>query len=301
MIADAADLRPHAQSLVEIAQEIGRTRFQVTRAREMYAQVDGLMAQGAVVNESEMLVWRVLAEIGAGDLTAAAKRAERLAEVAKERSAHLRGHALGALSTVALARGDWDAIARLSHATRTLVDGAAPEISFCLIASSPIANGAVADVRAGRPAPEDLRRLMNRTVPISNRVRAAMQFLPEAMQGRADELDEVLDSYKRQERIGDTTIWDPWRMLLVSGLVMLERWDALDSHLTVMDEAGRNGGRGAHAFADAVREEREAARGGPAPTHSALRGLGFQGFSELLAYRPSRIGSGSPQTSLKPK
>jgi hypothetical protein len=40
------------------------------------------------------------------------------------------------------------------------------------------------------------------------------------------------------------------------------------------------------ALLGAIREEMDAARGGPAPTHGPLRALGYAGWSALLTYRP---------------
>ena len=40
------------------------------------------------------------------------------------------------------------------------------------------------------------------------------------------------------------------------------------------------------ALLGAIREERDAAHGGPAPTHARLRALGYLGWSRLLAFRP---------------
>jgi hypothetical protein len=41
------------------------------------------------------------------------------------------------------------------------------------------------------------------------------------------------------------------------------------------------------SFADAIREEMAAAKGGRRPSHGPLRVLGYNGLSELLSYRPA--------------
>jgi hypothetical protein len=73
-------------------------------------------------------------------------------------------------------------------------------------------------------------------------------------------------------------------------LTMLECWDEVDDALRPLDGVAECS-RYLRALVRAIRKEISAARGGPAPTHAALRELGYHEWSQLLAYRP---GSSSP-------
>jgi hypothetical protein len=70
-------------------------------------------------------------------------------------------------------------------------------------------------------------------------------------------------------------------------LTMLEQWGALGDALEPLDRIAENGSPYLEALVAAIREEIGASLGGPAPRHEMLRELGYVGWSELLAYRPS--------------
>jgi hypothetical protein len=72
-------------------------------------------------------------------------------------------------------------------------------------------------------------------------------------------------------------------------LTMLERWDEVDEVLRPLERVAQKGSRYLEALIAAIREEKAAALGGPAPTHRMLRELGYWGWSQLLAYRPEAL------------
>ena len=75
-------------------------------------------------------------------------------------------------------------------------------------------------------------------------------------------------------------------LMAAISLTMLERWDELRPVLARLDELAGYGAHLGGAVAEAIREEEQAAAGGPAPRHERLRTLGYLGISELLRFRP---------------
>jgi hypothetical protein len=80
-------------------------------------------------------------------------------------------------------------------------------------------------------------------------------------------------------------VWDLNETNFAVANAMRGSWSEVDRLLPQLDAMAKRGATLASAMAAALREEREAARGGPKPTHTALRSLGYLGLSELLSYR----------------
>jgi hypothetical protein len=69
---------------------------------------------------------------------------------------------------------------------------------------------------------------------------------------------------------------------------MLESGDPLERVLGLLEAAVGGGSQYLEALVTAIREERDAARHGPAPRHAGLQKLGYVGWSQLLSHRPSQ-------------
>jgi len=282
LVESLPDPRPLADTLRLIAQMrviVG----DIAGARSSYARIDELVASGAVVNEGEVLMWRTVLEFLAGNLEYAQRLADALLNFARTRSAHLRGHALGALGLVAFGRGDWDRLRAIAREAEALVT-ASPGLGFCLIPAAAVAQGAVAERLAGRIPPDSTDALVERMVPESASVRAATLVLPRFMAGATTPDDDVRTAYATR-RMWHRNIWDPAGINLALALTVAGRWDEVPRALAPLDDVAGRGGRVAGALAAAIREEMEAAPGGPAPGHHELRALGYLGLSEVVRFR----------------
>jgi hypothetical protein len=56
----------------------------------------------------------------------------------------------------------------------------------------------------------------------------------------------------------------------------------------LLEAAVGGGSQYLEALVTAIREERDAARHGPAPRHAGLQKLGYVGWSQLLSHRPAQ-------------
>jgi class 3 adenylate cyclase/tetratricopeptide (TPR) repeat protein len=259
------------------------------RAADLYRTVvDRLIPAGAIVNEPEALLWNTVATFHTGDLDGADAQSDRFLDDATRRSAHTRQHALALKALLQLSRGAWEGVRATAQELTRLID-ANPEAGFCLIGASGCACGAIAETVAGG-SPERLDELVARTVPESELVRAGSVMVAKVMAGEQAALVDGLKAYAPDLRLWDRVrTWDVCDLMPAIALTMLERWDELGSTLARLDDFARGGSQVAGAVAAAIREEEAAARGGPAPRHVDLRGLGCLGISELLQFRP---GSG---------
>jgi len=244
-----------------------------------------LAAAGAGFNLPEALMWRSSAYFHAGDLARSGDDADRLLDISRTMSPHTRQHAIGTKARVLLGRGDWQGAIEQADDLRTLVR-AYPDDSFCLIGASAIADGAIAEIVEGRPAPEDLDALVLRLVPESPAIRAATLLMPLAMSSRKVAEDDAHLAYARETpRFDREQVWDLTEMHWAIAHVVREQWNELEPLLARLEARAGHGAKFAGALAAALREEMAAARGGPKPKHEALRNLGYHGISQLVSYR----------------
>src|SRR5205823_2939405 len=68
---------------------------QLTDAEATFRQIDEISAQGGYVNVGEILLWRALVLVAAGDLARAEAVARELEAFAATSTPHTRGHAFG--------------------------------------------------------------------------------------------------------------------------------------------------------------------------------------------------------------
>jgi class 3 adenylate cyclase len=248
-------------------------------------RVDQLTRRGAKVDEHQALLWRFMAFYHAGDLDSAERIAERAAVLARGQSPHYQSHSLGMLSWVAVARARWTEVATLAAETEKLVTDN-PSLGFCLVGAGAVAWGSVGDILRGGELSESLEPLLHRMVPESGPIRASILFLPSAMIGLDRWLADAAGAYRSSTQFWDRQEWDQFGVNLAIGLTVLERWDGLGPYLQNLERGAAHGGRLCAAIRDAVGEEEAGSRGGPAPRHQALHGLGYGGLSELLSFRP---------------
>ena len=281
IVRGAKDPRVHADAL----QRLGIVKMwagEIAAAQDTYRRVDELVAQGAWVNEVEMMWWRGLTCYLAGALGEVERMSGRLTQVARRRSAHLRSHALALVAHVLFARGDWERLAALGGELVELVTSN-PSTQFCLAAAGAAGYAVVADAIRGRPSPLRIDEFVPQMVPESAAVRDADLILPLATLGR-DCADLSTAAFGRSGAVWDREVIDPLGLRLVMALVVQGRWDDLEAPLERLDRAAGNGSALSTAVATAARGEMA---GGPARerSHQALRALGYIGLSETLAFR----------------
>lgn len=263
---------------------------EVARSLELSEAVfDRLVPAGAIVNEPEGLIWYALAALHSGDQSRADALANRLLIESTRRSAHTRQHAYAVKAFIQLVRGAFDEVGVTRRDLGDLID-ANPDAAFCLIGAAAIAYGAIADVFAGGPLPEDLDGLVARLVPESPFIQTSAVMLPKVMAGDEDALREGLRGYEPRLRLRDRQrAWDISDLMPSIALTMLQRWDELVPSLDRLDRFARSGSRLAAAVAHAIREEEAASRGGLRAGHAELVALGYAGLSRLLRFRPANV------------
>jgi hypothetical protein len=285
LLEAVTDKRPYADALWRLALVHLATNGDCGQAVELWDLVFGLVRQGVEVNEPEALMWYALALFHAGELGRAEAAADRLLELSVTKSAHTRQHAIGTKALMRFARGDWNGAAALAIEVRSIVQEN-PDASFCLVGANLAAYGAIIELMRGRALPADLVPLIERMLPTAKASRAATLLLPTIMAGGAGSEDEARRGYAPETGLWDReSIWDVAGMNLAMAQVVRERWPEAEHELPRMDRLGEKGAAFASALAAAIREEIAGARGGPKPQHEALRRLGYDGVSELLAYR----------------
>jgi hypothetical protein len=161
-----------------------------------------------------------------------------------------------------------------------------PDDTWCIIGANLLAYGAVAEIAEGKPAPHDLDSLMLRIVPESKATRAATLLMPLVMSSRQADEEEAHRSYAPETPIFDReSIWDLTETHWAIAYVVREQWNELEPLVARLAEWADRGAKFAGALAGALREEMNAAHGGPEPKHEALRELGYRGISQLVSYR----------------
>jgi len=208
----------------------------------------------------------------------------------------LQTHAHRELAHVLLARGDWQGLCDLAITTQRLV-AQHPETSFCYAITVVLSFASVAHVLSGRKpnARAPLSRAESQAHVLLSRAELPLQAEPLEREsvlllaygtlGERHKFDQL-----RREVLAQVSqpFWYFRRMEAVV-LTMLERWDALPEVLPPLEQVARKGSPYIEALLAAIREERAAAEGGPKPRHAMLRGLGYAGWSQLLAHRPLAV------------
>jgi tetratricopeptide (TPR) repeat protein len=285
LLEAVTDKRPYGDALWRLALVHLVTNGDCGQAVELLDLVFELARQGVEMNEPEALMWSTLALFHAGELGRAEASADRLRELSVTMSAHTRQHAIGTKALVRFARGDWTGVAALAAELRSIVSEN-PDASFCLVGANLAGYGAIAELIRDGALPADLVPLAERIVPTANATRAAALLLPTIMSGAAGSEDEARRAYAPETGLWDReSIWDIAGMNLAIAQVVRRRWQEAERELPRMDRLGEKGAAFASALAAGIREEIAGARGGPKPQHDALGKLGYNGVSELLAYR----------------
>ena len=248
---------------------------------------DELIPAGAHINTPEALAWFGGAAVEAGDLAKAERLAMELDAESLHRSVHTRSHYFAVVALIAFGRGAWQALRDARDELLALADNN-PDVGFCLLSASAVGFGAAGEVLAGAPLATDIDTIVHRQIGDSDPAEAAAVLLPKAMTGDATALQRGLAAYQPRMRLWDRyRVWDPADLMPAIAMTMLERWVDLPPIMARLDEVANHGGRLAGAVAEAIREEEQAAAGGPNAQHRALRDLGFFGISELLRFRPA--------------
>jgi class 3 adenylate cyclase len=248
-------------------------------ARQTYERFNAAAA-GTMVGEP--LEFRAILALNIGDLAEAEALAERFRASSASRGPHLQTHAHREQCHVLLARGDWHGLGQLAVETERLVADH-PETSFCYAVTAVLSFAAVAHALEGR-GPEAQALLTRAEAPLQAEPleRESVLLLANGVAGRLDRVAEL----RRQVREGTSPPFWFFKRMEAVALTMLERWDEVDDALRPLERVTARGSRYLEALVAAIREEMAASRSGPAPTHRALRDLGYWGWSRLLAYRP---------------
>jgi class 3 adenylate cyclase/tetratricopeptide (TPR) repeat protein len=288
LLESGADLSTRADALWRLALMHFSVTEDMNQALSALDLAFRLAAGGAAFNLPEALMWRSTAFFHAGDLERSDADADRLLDVSRPLSPHTRQHALGTKARVLLGRGDWAGVIEQADALRSLFRDY-PDDNFCLIGASGIADGATAQIIEAGRVPEDLESLMLRLIPESPPIRAATLLVPVVMSSGDVAEDDAHRAYARETPIFEREqIWDLTETHWAIAGVVRQQWKELEPLVARLDGRAGRGSKFAGALAAALREEMAAARGGPRPKHEALRGLGYNGISQLVSYRVPR-------------
>jgi hypothetical protein len=278
---------PDVTRLGEVLRPIAMAQYLAAAVRDAeptYRLIDEVRERGGFVNVGEVLMWRALSRVIAGDLAGASALARDLDDVAERSTLHTKGHALGVWATVLVARGDWDAVREVAHEVKRIVTEN-PAATWCVIPGFAIAGAAKADLLDGRSFARDTVTLAAQIMPSLSSSRASILMLVRAMVGE--------DAFGPEERraYSDPVWWyrnwvDPLALEPMIACVVQRRWNELGPYLARLDAVESPL---AVAFTAAVREELAEADGGTVPVHSALRELGYGGYSELLRFRAAAV------------
>jgi class 3 adenylate cyclase len=252
-------------------------------AERSYERLDRLTARGVATDRQ--LEFRAILALNTGDLEEARSLAARYLAVSASRGPHLRTHAYREQCHVLLAEGNWRGLRDLAQDTDRLVSGH-PETAFCYAVSTMFAFAAVAcAVQGNRSEAEALLSRAEAPLQAEPLERESVLLLASASVGRSD---KVVDLLRIARQKYPAPLWYFTRMEAVV-LAMLEQWDALNEVLLRLERIAAVGGsKYIDALVAAIREEMNAAEGGPAATHGRLRELGYLGWSHLLSHRPAK-------------
>jgi class 3 adenylate cyclase/tetratricopeptide (TPR) repeat protein len=252
-------------------------------ALRSYQRLDTLAAASGLAGEQ--LEFRGILALNIGDLAEAEALAERFRAASASRGPHLQTHAHREQCHVLLAQGNWRGLCELAAETERLV-ARHPETNFCYAVTAVLASAVIAHAVEGRRA--EARALLGRAeqmLQAEPEERESVLLLANGVAARLDRVAEL----RRQVREGATPPFWFFKRMEAVVLTMLERWDEVDETLPLLERVAKKGSRYLEALVRAIREEKAAALGGPAPTHRMLRELGYRGWSQLLSYRPEAL------------
>jgi class 3 adenylate cyclase/tetratricopeptide (TPR) repeat protein len=278
-LSEAVTDSAHLTSLLAHAAILQNRLGDFRAAKRTYERLDAVPSGTA----NQLLEFRAILALNTGDVVEAERVAAHFVDVSRVRGPHLKTHAYREQSHVFLARGNWPGLRELAAQTEQLV-AAHPATAFCYAVTTLQAFAVIADVLDGRPiaTPSLLKRV---EIPLQAEIfeRESVLLLLYAVMGREDAVDALL---QQVDQYAVPPFWFFTRTRAVA-LAMLQRWEDLDDVLAPLDRLAETGSPYLAALVAAIREEMAAARGGPAPTHQRLRELGYLGWSQLLAHRPS--------------
>lgn len=229
---------------------------------------------------------RVHAALGLGNLVQAEETARLLDAASAAWGPHLRTHAYRGSCHVGLARGDWRGLCDLAADVQRLVADH-PHTPFCYAVTTATAFAAVAHALEARWT--EARALLARAeTPLQAEPfeREAVLLLAYGTLGRRRDAERLI---REVEALGLPVPWH-FRRAQAVVLTMLQAWEPLEEALAALEAAASGGSQYLAALVSGIREERTAARGGPAPRHDGLRELGYLGWSQLLSHRPAEQG-----------
>jgi hypothetical protein len=251
------------------------------------AALDRAMAASADAPRTvrlDQLLGRCQIAFWSGDIGQGRRFATEAVALSRPMGPHLRTHATTWVSLAEFSGGVWPAVIDLADQTARLIRSNAGS-QFCAAAAATIMRGAIAHALAGRA--DEARALMRvgDTISIGRATLDVYRALPQALLGtREIPLPEHPADTIRANRLVAATI--------------LGRWDIAREEIARMRELGIKDAPFPRALADAVEEEsRAATAGGPAPTHSGLKELGYFGWSEMLARARVPLASAAPSSS----
>jgi hypothetical protein len=264
-MSEGSDLATRREILGWYAQDLLRN-FELERALEVLDQMDALHVDTNELDRMEHLRGRALIALRRGELAVLENTAHQLVEMSRRMGPHLRSHADLYSTEAAVARGDWETVARLADENDRLIRSSS-STAFCSAAGTVLAFGAVVHARAGH----------------GDEARALAQ--------------EIAATTSESQGVRGLTVFalaftgvsvDPELLSGAAGAVTAVAVGAHDRALTIASELeaqSRGGARFLAALAEAVREEVAKDRGGVTPKHAALRAIGYLGWSELLTAR----------------
>jgi len=278
-VADSASLESFLEHAAILQNRIGD--FAV--AKRTYERLDALATPGALTHEQ--LEFRAILALNTGRIGEAEELAKRFLAASASRGPHLRTHAHRERSHVLLAQGNWRGLCELAVETERLV-AEHQDTAFCYAVTTVLSFAVIAHAIEGRCS-EARALFMRAEAPMQAEPweRESVLVLANGVIGDRGKVEGLRRDARESEL---RPFWFYHRMEAVA-LTMLERWDELDEVLRPLERVVVKGSPYLDALVAAIREEMAAARGGPAPRHEKLRDLGYVGWSQLLAYRPSEM------------
>jgi class 3 adenylate cyclase/tetratricopeptide (TPR) repeat protein len=278
-VADSASLGSFLEHAGVLQNRVGE--FAV--ARRTYERLDALATPGALSDQH--LEFRAILALNTGRIGEAEGLANRFLAASASRGPHLRTHALREQSHVLLAQGNWRGLCELAVETERLV-AEHPETAFCYAVTTVLSFAVIAHAIEGRCS-EARALFMRAEAPMQAEPleRESVLLLANGVIGDQDKVERL----RRDAREPKAQLFWFFHRMEAVALTILERWDELHEVLPPLERIVTKGSPYVEALVVAIREEMAAARGGPAPRHGKLRELGYMGWSQLLAYRPSTV------------
>ena len=240
---------------------------ELDQALNVLEEIDSLPGTMNELDRMEHLRGRAFLAYRAGDLPRLQGLAAEIVGMSRRMGAHLRTHADLYAVQAAVARGDWTEVTRVASDTDRLMRES-PGTPFCSSAGNILMYGSVVNARAGRI---DEARAFAERIPFKT-------------------IDDVLRNDLLAFALafaGDRTEVGTESVPHLGGVaaVVSRSHDRALAFAADLASRSRHGARFFAALAEAIREEVAHDRGGPAPRHTALREIGYVGWSELLSTR----------------